>query len=587
MSFNKYYQEELLYLREMGEEFARAYPKLAPFLSRKGNDPDVERVMEGFAFIAGRIHQKLDDQLPELTHTLISLLWPHFMRPVPAMSILQFTPIPNAISERKVIPRGVEVDSSPVDGTLCRFRTCYDVELFPIALDELESQSTGSGSTLKLTFRLGNGVAPEQLNLNRLRLHLNGEPAVCNSLYLWFFEYLEKITVAGDTREKNAFRLELNRHNIARVGFGEGDGLIPYPANSFAGYRHLQEYFSLPQKYLFLDVTGMNGMARVPMRERFSVTFEFRRPFESHMRLNKSNIQLHCTPVVNLFQRDAVPIRLSNDKVDYRVMPAGSDPTHYEIFSINSVIGWSQGTGERKNYLPFISFDHRAQRESSENAFYRTRLYPSVIAEATETRMSFVAASDRPQLPVAETVSIDMTCTNGRLPDKLRIGDVSLATGSSPEYATFQNITTCTKSIPPPLHGDLQWMLISNMALNYTSLTNVNALKTILSAYNFPAFYDKQAERINELRMEGIEAIRAEPMTLMFHGLPARGLRTVLTMKSSKFANSGDMYLFSTVLNEFFTLYASVNSFNQLTVRDSERGEEFRWQPRIGQQPVI
>ena len=587
MSFNKYFQAELLYLREMGEEFARAYPKLAPFLSRKGNDPDVERIIEGFAFIAGRIRQKLDDELPELTHTLISLLWPHFLRPVPSMSILQFTPVSNAISEKQIIARGVEVDTVPVDGTPCRFHTCYDVGLYPFSLEDIEVQTTGSGTTLKVNFRLGAGAVMDKMKLDRLRLFLHGEPSVCHSLYLWFFEYLTRVTVRGDGPEKSAPRVDLDKTCVERVGFADDQALIPYPANAFSGYRLLQEYFCLPQKYLFLDVKGLDKVARLPVRERFSITFEFARPFESHVRLNKSNLQLYCTPIINLQKKDSTPIRLKNEKVEYRVMPSGSDAAHFDIFSVDHVTGWVQGTGERKIYRPFISFDHRAQVQEQNNAFFRTRLNPSVVGNDAETYASFITVSERPQLPSAETISIEMTCTNRQLPEKLRIGDVRVATGNSPEFALFQNILPCTKSIPPPLEGDMQWMLISNMALNYTSLTNVDALKVILSAYNFPAFYDKQAARVGELRMEGISSINVTPMTLMFNGLPARGLRTRLGMKSSKFSNVGDMYLFAAVLNEFFTLYASINSFNQLTVKDIERGEEFQWQPRIGQQPVI
>lgn len=587
MSFNKYYQDELLYLREMGEEFARAYPKLAPFLSRKGNDPDVERIIEGFAFIAGRIRQKLDDELPELTHTLISLLWPHFLRPIPAMSVLQFAPVSNAISEKKTIPRGIEVDSVPVDGTHCRFRTCYDVDLYPFSIDDIEVQTVGASSTLKINFRLGAGATMDKINLDRLRLFLHGDPAISNSLYLWMFEHVARITVRGDGQEKNAPRVDLDKSNLKRVGFDPQDALIPYPANAFSGYRLLQEYFCLPQKFLFVELRGLEKAARLPVKERFSITFEFARPLDSHVRLNKSNFQLYCTPIINVFQKDAAPIRLKNEKTEYRVLPASTNPTHFDIFTIDSVIGWEQGSGARRTYRPFISFDHRVTREDDKDAFFRTRVHPSVIGNATETYMSFVAVSDRPQVPSIETVSIEMTCTNRQLPEKLRIGDIKIATGSSPEYAVFQNIIPCTKSIAPPLEGDLQWTLISNMALNYTSLTNVDALKVILSAYNFPAVYDKQAARVNELRMDGIESIRVSPMTLMFHGLPARGLRTVLQMRSSKFSNLGDMYLFATILNEFFTLYASINSFNQLTVRDVERGEEFQWQPKIGQQPVM
>ena len=56
--FNKYYQDELTYLRELGKEFAAAYPAIAPLLAERGADPDVERLLEGVAFLTGRIRQK-------------------------------------------------------------------------------------------------------------------------------------------------------------------------------------------------------------------------------------------------------------------------------------------------------------------------------------------------------------------------------------------------------------------------------------------------------------------------------------------------------------------------------------------------
>jgi type VI secretion system protein ImpG len=273
VAFNKYYQEELLYLREMGEEFARAYPKLAPFLVRKGNDPDVERVLEGFAFIAGRIRQKLDDELPELTHTLISLLWPHFLRPIPSMSILQFSPVANAVSEKKVIPKGVEVDSVPVDGTPCRFQTSSPVDLYPIALADLEVQSTGTTSTLRLTFQLNAGSAIDSMGLDKLRLYLHGELNISTSLYLWFFRHLSKITVQPAGAKKTEKKFTLPPNKVQAVGFSELEDLIPYPGNSFSGYRLLQEYFCLPQKFLFLDVHGLQPVAQLPVREQFEIVF--------------------------------------------------------------------------------------------------------------------------------------------------------------------------------------------------------------------------------------------------------------------------------------------------------------------------
>src|SRR5262249_18676828 len=78
--FNKYYQDELAYLRELGREFAQAYPQLAPMLADRGGDPDVERLLEGTAFLTARVREKLDDELPEAIHAIAELIFPQLVR---------------------------------------------------------------------------------------------------------------------------------------------------------------------------------------------------------------------------------------------------------------------------------------------------------------------------------------------------------------------------------------------------------------------------------------------------------------------------------------------------------------------------
>src|SRR5512145_3142967 len=108
--FNRYYQDELTYLRDLGREFAREYPALAPLLGQSGGDPDVERLLEGVAFLTGRIRQKLDDELPELITSIATLLFPQLTRPIPGTGILELTPLPNVLRERRVVQKGTEFD---------------------------------------------------------------------------------------------------------------------------------------------------------------------------------------------------------------------------------------------------------------------------------------------------------------------------------------------------------------------------------------------------------------------------------------------------------------------------------------------
>jgi type VI secretion system protein ImpG len=587
MSFNKYYQDELTFLRDLGREFAEANPKLAPFLAEPGADPDVERLLEGFAFLAGRLRQKLDDELPELTHGLMALLWPHYLRPTPSMAVLQFEPVVNAISERKVIPAGVEVDATPVDGTACRFRTCYDVPIYPMTLESAQVGQTGAGSRLSLTFALHGSGAFERMGLDTLRLYLHGDPYLTASLYLWMCRHLERVTVTpgkgGNGGGDGGFTLGPER--VTPGGLGEDEGLLPYPPAAFLGYRVLQEYFTLPEKFLFVDIAGLEPAAGFGLEDRLTLTFAFDRPFEEQVRPAAENFRLFCTPVANLFEHDADPIRVDHRKTEYRLRPAGSNATHFDIYSVDRVEGWEQGTGARRRYRPFESFDHVGRGRG--DGFFRIRRHPSVVGRGLETYLAFGTGTGGEMPREAETVSVTLTCTNRALPERLAAGDVATATGSSPEYAAFRNLTAPTPALPPPMDESLYWRLISNMAVRYVSLGDVAALRTVLGTYDFRAHYDRQAQRQSRLRLEGIEQSESRPAERVFKGLPVRGWRTRLKMRESQFNGEGDLFLFASVLNEFLAVHADINSFHELEVAGLETGEVYRWPPQSGPHRLV
>ncbi|NOZ51708.1 MAG: type VI secretion system baseplate subunit TssF [Gammaproteobacteria bacterium] len=590
MSFNKYFEDELTYLRELGAEFAHENPQLAHFLGSQSYDPDVERLLEGFAFLTSRLRQKLDDELPELTHSLIALLWPHFLRPIPSVSILELRSRSQNVTEAQLVKRGVTIHSKPVGGTVCQFQTCFDVTLMPIELTEVSYQNTSGGYEIKMHFELERGVSFEKLGLEKIRFYLHGETRIAQLLYLWFMRYLDQIEVSNcdSTANKNKQYLTLPANAVKAVGFANTEGLLPYPANTFMGYRILQEYFSFPEKFLFIDITQLECVQKYGMSSQFELKFKFNRPLDEAIRPTLEHFRLYCTPIVNLFENDAMPIRLDQRKVEYRVRAEAKNPNHHEIYSIDCVQGWVHGTGKRREYKAFESFDFKAQDSKTETTvYYRTRFYPAVVGRGVDTYMSFVNITDEPAIPPTESVAVDLTCTNGAIAGKLQSGDINTPTSSTPNFIRFKNITRVTSSLPPPMGPDLHWRLISNMALNYTSLANIDALRTVLSTYNFSAFYDRQIQRASQRQLEGITKIEVKPADLMFKGLPIRGLRTRMELKESKFSGEGDLYLFATVINEFFSLYANMNSFHQLIVKGSEQGEIYQWPARVGQQPVI
>ncbi|RMQ43304.1 Type VI secretion protein, family [Pseudomonas cichorii] len=590
MSFNNYYQSELTALRQLGSRFAERNPALAPFLGQAGRDPDVERLLEGFAFLTGRLRQKLDDELPELTHSLMQLLWPNYMRPFPAVSMLQFDPLEHS-GCAVVVARGTPVESIPVEGSVCRFRTCYQTEVLPLRLSALSYSANGNGVLLGLRLEMNGDGAIDCLQLKRLRLHLAGEPHVSQMLYLGLMRDLEKVSLTPLDAEGNPLAdvmpFNISLDNIQAVGFAEDEALIPYPLNTFRGYRYLQEYFVFKEKYLFVDVLGLdvlNTLAREVMARVRGVELSFAIARDDIQRLRPTlqNIRLYCTPIVNLFEQDAQPVRLEGTQDEYLLLP-GKGAGQCGIFSVDKVTGWQPGGQGYQEFVLFESFEHDSSFDVQQpRPHYSIRQHPSPVHDGLDTFLSF----DGRQAGLHETVSVELTCTSQDLPLQIKEGGICRPCEETPDFLTFRNITSATRSFAPPLHKEFLWRIISNMSLNYLSLNNVAALKSILETYDFPSYYDQQAEKVSKLLLDGLKSIRHEPVDHLYRGLPIRGLKTELLIDAQGCSGEGGLFVFASVLNEFFALYASLNSFHELHVK-STQGERYEWTPRMGLQPLL
>lgn len=594
MSFNQYFHDELTSIRELGKEFAERNPRLAPFLAVEGQDPDVERLLEGFAFLTGRLRQKLDDELPELTHSLMALLWPQFLRPIPAMSIVRFSPMPT-LSERQTIARGIEVDSRPVDGTACTFRTCYDIDIHPLEVAEVSKQQRPTGASIRIQLRPIAHTRWADLRVDALRFFLHGEVHVAQLLYLWLFRYLDGVEVRANTVLGEQPIARIDENAVLPVGFADNQNLLPDSPHLLSGFRLVQEYFSLPEKFHFFDLSQLDCIRRaaqqdddIAQADSIDLIFHFSRPLAKHVNIGPDTFQLYCTPVVNLFRHEAVPIRADHKRTEYRVLPAGNDPSHFEIFSIDHVQGWGHQSRHNQVFERFESFEHfEAVPVDNHIRYYRERKKPSVSGYGMESYLAFINQYEHSVFPETETVSIELTCSNRHLPTLLTVGDICIDTGTSPEFTRFENITHVTPSFSPPLDQGFHWRLIANMSLNYLSLSNIDSLKAVLSTYDYKSYYDRQQALTSQHRLDAFDGIHASVEDRLYQGIPVRGRSTVIRLKESHFANEGDMFLFAAVLNELFALHCSINSFHRLTVHGIENGEIYQWKPRTGSQPLV
>jgi type VI secretion system protein ImpG len=594
MSTARYFQDELDSLRRSGEEFSRFFPKLTSYLSSRSTDPDVERLLEGFAFLTARLREKLDDQLPEVTQSLLALLWPNYLRPVPAMTIMQLSPVTGAISQRQIVPAAAEIESVPSDGTVCRFRTCHDVAIDPLAVAEVRHDVSKDASVIRLRITTTSGESLEQVAAEDLTLWLGGSDYSAMTLNLWLHRYLKRIVV----RTISGAEISLGPEALRQAGLADGERVLPYPHNSFSGYRLLQEYYALPRKFCAVQLIDLPLSHAGQQDERFELVFEFSRSLPPDVRVDGGSFLLNCVPAINLFDHDGEPILMSGRRSEYPVVPSRRNAGEIEVYSIERVTGWRPSSsriseperrdGISREYKRFESFSHEVERlDRREAVYFHERVRQSISGERLDRLISFVREDETVAAHESETVSLNLVCTNGTAPMALAAGDICIPTANTPNFVRPTNITRPTSPVYPLIDGSLQWQLISALSLNYQSLQSPEALCSILRVFDFGARTDRQRERETQQRLSGIEAIRSEPIDRLFRGRPVRGMRSTIDMRESRFGSEGEMFLFATILAEFFSLYSTINSFHELTVRGLETGEEYRWSPRIGTQPLI
>lgn len=600
MNFNKYFRDELDFLRCQGKEFAEANPSLSQYLAEENSDPDVERLLEGFSFLTGRLRQKIEDDLPELTHSTINMLWPNYLRPVPSATMIQYSPSVGAITTKQIVPKysqlkSVDVGLGDLDSSgeaenqlACTFSTCHDVALYPVHKREVIATHSREESVIDLVLDVEEDNPLQQLEMDKLRLFLGAEAYTANTMCLWLNHYLKSIDVVI---RGTSFPVPLSA--LVQMGFEADESLLPYPPNVYQGYRILQEYLCFAPAFLSFELRGLDKILPPASTREMSLRFTFNRRFPAGVKIRDNAFELYCVPAVNLFRHEADPINLNGQKVEYKISPAGAFVEHYEVFNVESVTGWlsddeGRARGGNRRYSAFESFHHEIERaEGRTSLYYRTRVKDSVKGIGFDHFLSFVRGDEADCIDLTETISLSLSCTNRQLPDLLQVGDIHVTTEDSASFCSFRNITKPTQSLRPTLDGSLLWTLISNMSLNYLSLLSKDALVAILRAYDFKALVNIQAQRAASLRLDGIESIETTPVDRLIKGLPVRGLRSVLTLKESAFSCEGELYLFGAVMSRFFGLYASINSFHELEVINSNNSERYRWGMLTGEQPLI
>ncbi len=576
---SRYYESELAYLREMGREFAVVHPSTAGLLAERGNDPDVERLLEGFAFLTARIREKIEDSVPSVIHGITELLLPHYLRTVPACSIIQYSPSLKSLRGAVPIPRGTRVASTRVQGTQCLFRTTQDTELLPLNIVEARLDETAARRpVIRLTLETSEAGRLVVARKEGFRFLLHGELAMTSMLSLWMRRYLTSVEVTTGVPKP----VSLGKDALQPAGWDADQAMLPWPELAPPGYRYIQEYFTRPEKFLFFDLQGLDAIEL--QEDRFEIAMTFDRPPPLETRLDTENFRLHCTPVINLFEISGDPIRLNPLVHEHLMRAGGIDPRHAEVYGVESVIGVRQGQVERRTYPSFVSYRHATD---SEPAYYKLRRTPSPLDEATDVYIAIETPRDVVPSSVEETLSIDLVCTNRNLPSELQLGEISVAPKGSSSPAPFKNIVAVSRPARPPLGGELHWRLMSHFAIGRQSLAAPDVLLSLLSLYNFQREASPIVGRANEARVESIRSVKDEAVTRMLGGAPVRGLQTTVEVEESRLGGEGEAFLFGCVLDELLATHASLNSFNELKLMLHPSKTELRWPARSGDRRIL
>ncbi|MGE5347611.1 MAG: type VI secretion system baseplate subunit TssF [Acidithiobacillales bacterium] len=611
-----YYERELGFLRQMGAEFAQKYPKIAARLQLepdKCEDPHVERLLEAFAFLAARVRLKIEDEFPEITESLLGILYPGFLAPIPSLSVVQFVLDAEQVSLQtgQTIPQGSTLSSSPVDGLPCRFRTTYPVTIWPIEAKAVRFEQPppvtidgrDARTQLHLELRATGDVALSELKrkvseseerpLESLRFYLQGEPKVVYSLYELLYNDALAVEFRPSADAPDSAVIRLGPRALRPVGFSDDETLLPPSDRAFRGYRFLQEYFAFPEKFLFLDLTGLERLGGRGFKELLDVRILCSRPFAAEKSVTAQTFRLHATPVVNLFPQLAEPVRVTQLKHEYRVIPNLRRPGAFEVWSVDQVSSTAPDLETTKTYRPFFAFRHDAERAKEETFWHMSRR-PSERKddEGTEIYLSLVDMAFDPSVPETETLNVHVTCSNRDLPARLPFGapEGDFQLEGPGVFTAIRALVKPTSSLRPPLRRGAHWRLTSHLALNVLSLVEregakgPEALREILRLYDFA---DSSATRQQIAGLSKLSSRRVVRPLRDTHPGFVRGLEVTIELDEQNFVGSG-AFLFASVLERFLSLYASVNSFSQLVATTRQReGILRRWPPRSGDQIIL
>lgn len=615
----QYYNQELAHLREMGAEFALQFPKIAARLRMDGievGDPYVERLLEGFAFLASRIQLKMDAEFPRFTERLLEIVYPNYLQPTPSMLVTQLQPILGdaALAAGVKVPRGSELRSGPIRGTHteCRFRTAHEVEMWPLEITSISYFTHAAnlpltrvaewrkyGGGLRLRLRATAGVDLSQLALQDLRLFCSGNDDVAFRLHELICGHALGALVlpANDSAAVQVLAAD----SVRAVGFEDDHALLPVTLTGFAGYRLLQEYFAFPQRFLFFDLLGLGPALRALGGQEVDIVLLFKRGDTAlQQTVDAQSLSLNCVPAINLFEQRCDRIQVTPSTHDFHVVVDRARPLDFEVMQLVDVTGYGQGlTGERR-FQPLYAAFHT--EEIGHNAYYATQREPRLMSEkqkrdgprssyiGSEVFITVVDAAEAPFPDTLQQLALKALCSNRDLPLLLNSADGGLRLDLTAPVERVRIVKGPSRPLSAMREGKLAWRFINQLSLNHLSLLDTDAEHGAAALRELLRLYVQEADSAQLRQIEGLRSVRTETIVrrLPMGGPIAfgRGVRIDLEIDDLAF-QGGSPFLLGCVLERYFARHVSMNGFTELNLRSAARGQILAGKPMAGVRALL
>jgi type VI secretion system protein ImpG len=576
-SLKDYYENEIRYFIEESQRFAAKHPRQARALNLtdvRERDPYAERLIEAFAFLTGSISKRIDDDFSKLALDLLSVIWPHYLIPLPSSVIMCMNPVKGLIQSGKTISKGASVETDNLSsGLRARFTCCSDCLIRPFEIEKASLVSLRDGqSAIRLNLHFFEESKWENMDLSPLQIYLHGDPGVSSILYYILLKDIKKIIIHwnNDSRE-----VELPADTIQPGGLSSEPehALLPFPEHTFAGFSMLETYFYFSERFRFVTLDIFKAMSDVEPDSQCEINLVLGGTENWRMDLTANNFKLNCVPAMNLYKIDAEPITLDVGKMSYRLAVNKAESMHSVPYYVDTVSGIRVNDGSRHRYQPFFSY--RFDMKTDELAYYYLK-HVSNVEDTKELYLSVV----RPDNAGKEVLSIEMMCGNDPVIREIHAGGVCHSY-DLPDYVRPISLSAPTLPIWPQYEGKELWTLIHSLGLNYNSINTKESLQRLFTMYN------RNDDRANHRRIEGIRSYQIDTKRSIYQGYPVNAVLVDLLMATENFINKGDMLMFCHILSKFFSMYVPMNNICELNVTEYETNKHFMRQVEAGGQSII